>query len=89
MDKQINGYGEVITAKVISEELQFFENLPTLLKPEQVMSLFGFSIKTIYDWRYRGKRKNNSIPKNLFLKFNKKIFIRTEVLKLWIASQNP
>ncbi len=67
----------------------FFENLPTLLKPEQVTSIFGFSIKTIYDWRYRGKQRKFPIPGNLFVKFNKNIFIRTEVLKAWITLQNP
>ncbi len=64
-----------------------FDNLKGLLRPEQVASLLGISVKTIYDWHYRGKRRN--IPVHLFMKINRLLYLRTDVLKDWIASQNP
>lgn len=64
-----------------------FENLPELLKPEKVASILGISVSTIYDWHYRMRLKK--VPQNLFLKFNRLLFIRTNVLRDWIVSQNP
>lgn len=64
----------------------FFENLPELMKPEAVAELLGVSVKTIYDWRYRQELRR--VPKGLFLKFNRLLYLRTEVLKQWILSQN-
>ena len=64
----------------------FFENLPALLGVEATASLLNYSVSTIYDWRYRGKRKK--VPQDLFLTFNRRLFIKTEVLKRWIISQN-
>lgn len=57
------------------------------MKPEAVALLLGVSVKTIYDWRYRQKLRG--VPDGLFLKFNRLLYLRTEVLKQWIFSQNP
>ncbi len=64
-----------------------FENLPQLMRPEKVASLLGLSIKTIYDWHYREKQRR--VPDGLFVKFNRSLFLRTDILKQWIVSQNP
>lgn len=64
-----------------------FDNLPKLLRPEAVAPLLGISVKTIYDWRYRGRLRR--IPQQLFLKVNRFLYLRTDVLMDWIASQNP
>lgn len=64
-----------------------FDNLPELMKPESVAELLGVSVKTIYDWRYRQKLRG--VPEGLFLKFNRLLYLRTEVLRQWICSQNP
>jgi len=64
-----------------------FDNLPKLLRPEAVAPLLGLSVSTIYDWRYRCKLRR--VPPHLFLKVNRFLYIRTDVLKDWIASQNP
>ena len=63
-----------------------FENLKPLLRPKEVSQLLGFSDKTIYDWRYRKNRKTT--PEHLFLKLNGRLFVRTDVLKGWMASEN-
>lgn len=64
----------------------FFDKLPELLRPESAASVLGLSVKTIYDWRYRQKQKK--IPEQMFLKLNRILYVRTEILKEWIASQN-
>jgi len=66
-----------------------FENLPKTLKPNEVVSLFGCKLKTIYDWHYRPKKRKIPVPENLFVKFNGRLTIQTEILKQWITSQNP
>ena len=63
-----------------------FDNLPEILRPAAVAELLGVSIKTIYDWRYRQKTRN--IPEDLFIKFNRFLYVRTSVLKKWINHQN-
>ncbi len=66
--------------------LAFFENLPPILRAEAVAQFLGISIKTIYDWRYRAKIKE--VPPNLFIKFNRQLYVQTEALRQWMASQN-
>lgn len=75
--------------ELVSENSQFriFENLPELIKPELAAAVLGISIKTIYDWRYRFRERK--VPNELFLKINRSLLIRTNVLRQWIASQNP
>jgi predicted DNA-binding transcriptional regulator AlpA len=68
----------------VNTDTKFFENL---MRPEQVASALGLSVKTIYDWRYR--RVQKGIPPNLFLKVNRILYLRADALKEWIASQNP
>ena len=70
-----------------SQENEFFDNLPKLLRPDQVASLLSISVTTIYDWKYRQKQRR--VPTNLFLKFNRKLYLRSSVLRQWITSQNP
>lgn len=64
-----------------------FENLPQILRPDRVALILGLSIKTIYDWHYR--QKERGVPEELFVKFNRSLYLRTDILKQWIASQNP
>ena len=64
-----------------------FDNLPKLLQPKQVAALLGLKLSTIYDWRYRGDERN--VPRDLFYRFNRLLYLRTEVLRDWFASQNP
>lgn len=67
--------------------VKIFDNLPRLMRPEQVATHFDVSIKTIYDWRHRGCLRG--MPQNMFLSLNRRLFIRTDVFVDWIASQNP
>jgi hypothetical protein len=56
-----------------------FENEIGLMKASEFCSRFGYSMKTIYEWKYRPKR--NKVPENLVVKFRGKLFIRTDVLR--------
>lgn len=56
-----------------------FDNLPEIIRPRYTAKLLGLSVKTIYDWKYRGEMRN--IPSDLFLKINRSLYIRTDVLK--------
>lgn len=67
-------------------ESVLFENSKGLLSPREVSDLLGISIKTIYDWKYRPSLRK--VPQRLFVKFNRKLFIRTDILRTWILSQN-
>ena len=70
-----------------SESEQFFENLKGWKRAQDVADEFGLSIQTIYAWR--SKARNRAIvPEGLFIKFNKHLYVRTDVLRRWIASQN-
>lgn len=66
--------------------LKLFENSKELLSPQEVSHLLEISKKTIYDWKYRPVVRR--VPDGLFVKFNRKIFIRTDILRNWILSQN-
>lgn len=77
---------EIAFAKSPNSEAMLFENRKALLTPQEVCELLGFSRKTIYDWKYRGHIRD--IPDGLFVKFNRKLYVRTEVLRKWILSQN-
>lgn len=68
-------------------ESMLFENSKGLLTPQEVSNLLGISPKTIYDWKYRPVLRK--VPQRLFVKFNRKLFIRTDILRTWILSQNP
>ncbi len=69
-----------------SEKPKLFENLKGLLTTQEVSSLLGISPKTIYDWKYRPVVRR--VPEGLFVKFNRKLFVRTDILRSWIVSQN-
>lgn len=66
---------------------KLFENSKELLTTQEVCQELGVSRKTIYDWKYRQVKRR--VPKGLFVKFNRKVFIRTDILRTWIMSQNP
>lgn len=66
---------------------KLFDTLPKLMRPEQFAEHFGYSVATIYDWRYRGVLRG--VPSGLFLSLNRRLYIRTDIFLIWIASQNP
>lgn len=77
-------YNECSSRRSASGKL--FDNLPELIRPRELSRILGISIATVYDWKYRGRTRD--VPINLFLKINRTLFIRTEVLKNWISLQN-
>ena len=64
-----------------------FENLRGWLRPEDLAKKTGFAVGTIYNWRHAAKSKN--IPREMFVKVGGRLFVRTEVFKTWISSENP
>lgn len=64
----------------------FFDNLKGWMRPQEVADTFGISVLTIYSWK--AKAKTRKIPEGLFIKFNRQLYIRTDVLRRWISSQN-
>ena len=72
--------------KSSSKDDTLFDNLPEILRPKVAADLLGISIKTVYDWRYRQKTRN--IPDDLFIKFNRFLYVRTSALKKWMDQQN-
>lgn len=65
----------------------FIENKIEFIELDEFCRGSGYSIKTVYDWKYR-KRKYKT-PNDLFAKFNAKVFLRVAVLKRWFLIQNP
>lgn len=61
-----------------------FENQIDLMKASEFCTRFGYSMKTIYEWKYRPKR--NKVPADLVVKFRGKLFIRTDILKTLVVS---
>jgi len=70
-----------------TSQRRLFDNLRELERPEAVASVLGISIATIYDWRYRSRQRK--VPAGLFVTFNRRLYLRTDILQEWIASQNP
>lgn len=64
----------------------FFDNFKGWMRPQEVAEAFGISVLTIYSWK--AKAKTRKIPEGLFIKFNRQLYVRTDVLRRWISSQN-
>jgi hypothetical protein len=79
--------GNLGTAKDEREPDEFFDNLKGWMRAHDVARTFGISIQTIYSWKAKGKMRN--VPDDLFIKFNRHLYVRTDVLRRWISSQNP
>lgn len=74
-----------VTSKASSGD-SFIDNLKGWMRPQEVADTFGISVLTIYSWK--AKAKTRKVPEGLFIKFNRQLFVRTDVLRRWISSQN-
>jgi hypothetical protein len=63
-----------------------FEKQLNLMKASEFCERFGYSLKTIYEWKYRPKR--NNVPADLVVKFRGRLFVRTDILNELIP-RNP
>ena len=63
-----------------------FDNLKGWMRPQELAKAFGISVLTIYSWK--AKSKTRKVPEGLFIKFNRQLYVRTEVFRRWISSQN-
>lgn len=64
----------------------FLNGLSGWLTPKEVSDYLKISVLTVYSWK--AKSQVRKIPDGLFMKFNRKLFVRADVLKTWIESQN-
>lgn len=69
-----------------NDQDQFFDNLKGWMRPQEVAQVFGISVLTIYSWK--SKAKTRRVPDGLFIKFNRHLYVRTDILRRWISSQN-
>ena len=56
-----------------------------LLRPNEVSKILGISTETVYDWKYRSKKRG--IPEGLFVKISSMLFVRSDLLKQWISGR--
>lgn len=64
----------------------FFENLPELISPTQVVERLPFvARKTVYDWISRPYLYD--APANLGVKFGRKVVVRRDVLEAWVQAR--
>lgn len=77
---------EAVTFPAHQNRDSFFENLKGWMRPQEVANTFGISVLTIYSWK--AKAKTRKVPDGLFIKFNRQLYVRTDVLRSWISSQN-
>lgn len=64
-----------------------FDNSLGLIPASEFCSRFGYSIKTVYDWRYRPKK--NKVPAELVVKFRGKLFVRISLLNGLAPFEDP
>jgi predicted DNA-binding transcriptional regulator AlpA len=66
--------------------LKFLEtDHKNLIRAHDVAEMMGVSLETVYDWKYRAKKK--CIPNGTFVKINEMLFIRSDLLRAWITSK--
>ena len=64
-----------------------FDNLE-LIPVELAAKALHVSVKTLYDWKYRGQVRETRIPHDLFAKLGGKLYVRKTILNRWIQGQN-
>lgn len=74
-----------IMKKSESSVRPLFENWEKLMRIEDASRTYRIPKATFYDWKYRSEEKQ--IPQGLFVKFRRRLFIRTDVLNHWLESQ--
>lgn len=84
-NQDIHRYNHGATTEVASK---LFENLPELIIPEVAAEVLNKSVKTLYDWNYRGRTRKRKIPSNLFLKVGGGLYLRKDVLCSWISNRS-
>ena len=62
--------------------------LPDLIAVELAAKVIGISVKTLYDWKYRGKMRKKKIPPELFAKIGGSLYLRKDTLVDWVFGRN-
>ena len=63
-------------------------NLPELIPLKIAAKVLNVSIKTLYDWKYRGKVRKTRILPNLFTRICGQLYLRKDILKAWVFGRN-
>lgn len=77
---------QISAADISQSDDLLFDNLKGWMRPQEVADAFGISVWTVYKWKNKGRLIG--VPEGLFVKFNRSLYVRTEVLRRWISSQN-
>lgn len=77
-----------VKLKEASNSRVLFENLPELIVPELAAEVLGKSVKTLYDWNYRGQMRKKKVPHNLFIKIGGGLYMRRDTLIEWVSSRD-
>ena len=84
-----SGYNEVeVGEETFERSPTTIGNLPDLIVPELAAKLLKKSVKTLYDWKYRGKMRKEKIPPELFVKLGGRLYLRKDVLIKWAFHQS-
>jgi hypothetical protein len=53
-----------------------------LIRATEVARILGISLETVYDWKYRAASRK--IPAEMFTKISRRLFVRSDLLKIWL-----
>lgn len=57
-----------------------------LIRAKDAAKILEVSYATVYDWKYRQVEKE--IPEGMFVKIGSMLYLRSDLLKSWIASKS-
>lgn len=69
----------------MSDLKSIFKGQPKLISVDQAAELVASTRATIYDWHHRPERYE--IPDDMFVKFGRRVLIKTAVLEKWFISR--
>jgi len=84
-NSDFNSNFKVYDQVLASEKPVLFENLPELIELRLASLFLNKSVKTLYDWNYRGETRKSKIPPDLFIKIGGSLRIRKDVLRKWMS----
>lgn len=56
-----------------------------LMRAVDVAKALGISLETVYDWKYRAKKRR--VPAGMFVKIGRMLYVNTVLLREWLSGQ--